>query len=88
MSRDKLSVEESRKMALELEILTAKLCQMCADVNHPSADDAVDYLTLAQSAVLKLSKEDRRRDLYRIAYDEAARADYDWLVNEFSKAWE
>jgi len=88
MSRDKLSVEESRKVALELEILTAKLCQMCADVNHPSADDAVDYLTLAQAAVLRLSQQDKERKAYTIGYNSASDEDYSWLAEEFSRAWE
>ncbi|MGL5925704.1 hypothetical protein [Chroococcidiopsis sp.] len=73
---------------MELEILTAKLCQICTDVNHASADQAVDYLTLAQNEVLKLQREDRVRDLYRKNLWQSAPEDYDWLAHEFKHAWE
>lgn len=83
-----MSKEQTRHLALELERLTAKLCRMCADVNHPAADDAVDYLTLAQSAVLRLSQQDKERKAYTIGYNTASDEDYSWLAEEFNSAWE
>jgi hypothetical protein len=84
MSRNSLSKEESRKFALEIEILVSKICQVGSEVNHPALDEAIENLLLSQSAILRSNRE----EVYRRAYDPSNQLEYAWLEQEFNRAWE
>lgn len=88
MSKSKLTQKEVRHLALQIEIVTAHLCQMCADLNNAAADDAVDHLTQAQAEVLKLSEEPKKKDALTFRCATASQADYEWIAQEFYKTWQ
>lgn len=83
-SHDHLSLKQSRQLALEIEILVSKICQVGAEVNHPALDEAIENLLLAQSAILRSG----RAEVYRKAFNPTNQLDYAWLEREFEKAWE